>query len=312
MVSMLERPAVAPPPFAERALRGRWRALVGLTRPGQWGKSLLVVPLALIDAPTVPIVAAGALGRLAWALGLFLVASSVVYIFNDIIDRHRDRAHPVKRVRPVASGLVSVPLACALLALLSAVFVAGIVAAPGFAAWPVLAYLALNVAYTGWWKHVPLLDVFVVATGFVLRAAQGYLALGAQVSIGLLLTVFMLCLLLITGKRRHEMGVSDATHRPSLNGYSTQFLDYLIVMCAVLAVAAFLFHLGSREFAAPHTDVALLVSLPFAFFGLSRYLQVVVVHRGGGDPARGLFRDRVLLVTGLLWTVTLASVAWLP
>ncbi|WP_117214968.1 UbiA prenyltransferase family protein [Allorhizocola rhizosphaerae] len=300
---------IAGPPIIVPLKKRRLRALLSLTRPGQWGKSLLVVPLALLDAPTAEV---GALARLAWAVGLFLLASSVVYVFNDVIDRHRDRAHPVKRARPVACGVVSVPLACAVLGLLSVLFMLGIVLAPGVAAWPVLAYLALNVAYTGWWKHVPLLDVFVVATGFVLRAAQGYLALDAQVSIGLLLTVFMLCLLLITGKRRHEMTVSDATHRPSLHGYSTQFLDYLIVMCSVLTVAAFLFHLARREFAAPHTDVALLLSLPFAFFGLSRYLQIVVVHRGGGDPARGLFRDRVLLVTGLLWTVALAGVAWLP
>ncbi|MDI6099383.1 UbiA prenyltransferase family protein [Actinoplanes sp. NEAU-A12] len=282
------------------------RDLVTLIRPHQWAKNLLVVPLVLLDGTALNL---SALFAVAWAVLGFTVASSAVYVFNDIADRHRDRLHPVKQLRPVASGRVGVGLAYAygmmLVLLLIAVAVSGPVTPAAW--WPLLVYLALNVAYSRGLKHVPLIDVFVVALGFVLRVVQGYVAAGTPVAGWLLVAVFSLCLVMILGKRRHEVGTGGALHRPSLRGYSTQYLDYMIVLCSVLAVSAFLLYVDDA-FPAPYGTAALLGSVPFGLFALARYLQALVVLGDGGDPVRVLLRDRTMVVTSLLWALVLGSI----
>jgi decaprenyl-phosphate phosphoribosyltransferase len=280
------------------------RDLVRLARPGQWPKNLLVVPLALLDPGRLT---AGGLVRIGWAVALFTLASSLVYAWNDLADRQRDRMHPTKRSRPIAAGRIGVGVGYAYVAALAALLALAISVAPSVGWWPVLAYLALNAAYSRWLKHVPPLDVFTVAAGFVLRAVQGYLAVGAPISTWLLVSVFSLCLLLVLGKRRHEVSVAGSEHRPSLRGYSTQYLDCLLVLSAVVTITAFLLYLDEGRVAAPYSSAALMVSVPCAMFAIARYLQVVVVHRGGGDPVRTLLRDPALLATSLLWTALLAA-----
>ncbi|MFY1690213.1 UbiA prenyltransferase family protein [Plantactinospora sp. WMMB782] len=297
--TVLPAPVLAPPPA------GLFRDLLRLARPHQWPKNLLVVPLALIDAPGLTL---AGLARVGWAVLVFTLASALVYVWNDAVDRHRDRAHPVKRHRPIASGRIGLPLAWAYGGILTGLLLAAVFAGPAVPWWPLAAYLVLNVAYSRWLKYVPLVDVFVVAAGFVLRAVQGYVAAGTDISSWLLIAVFALCLLLILGKRRNELAVSGTEHRPALSAYSAQYLEYLIVLCATLAVTAFLFYLADGGLVTPYTDVALLVSVPFATFGLARYLQVVVVHREGGDPVRVLLRDRMMVVNAVLWAALLGLV----
>jgi len=291
----------APPDAARRTLI---RDLVTLIRPHQWAKNLLVVPLVLIDTPRLGL---GVLGRVAWAVVLFTLVSALVYVWNDVYDRHRDRAHPTKRHRPVASGRISVPVAYAFGGVVAATLVAAVVAGPAFPWWPLAVYLALNVAYSRGLKHLPLLDVLVVAGGFLLRVIQGYQAAGAAVSSWLLISVFALCLLLILGKRRHEMAVAGSSHRPSLVGYSVQYLDLLIVLCAAVTVSGFLGHV-QETIATPYRALALVGSTPFALFAVARYLQVVVVQGDGGEPTRVLLRDRAMLVNALLWGALLGGV----
>ncbi|BCJ68665.1 UbiA prenyltransferase family protein [Polymorphospora rubra] len=285
--------------------RGLLRDLVALARPAQWPKNLLVVPLALIDAPGIGL---GALARMGLAVVLFTLLSAFVYVWNDIADRHRDRLHPVKRNRPIAAGRVGVGPARAY-ALGLVVLVAVLLAVgPAMSWWPLFGYLALNLSYVRWLKHLPLLDVFAVAAGFVLRVVQGYLAVPARASVWLLACVFTLCLLLAAGKRRHEMAVGGSAHRPSLAGYTTQYLDYLIILYATLTVTVFLLYLVNGGFAAPYTDASLLVSLPCAIFAVARHLHVVVVGKGGGDPVRLLLRDRAMVVNTLVWAGGLAVI----
>ncbi|ROO59061.1 decaprenyl-phosphate phosphoribosyltransferase [Micromonospora sp. Llam0] len=290
-----------PPPGATRP--GLLTDLITLIRPHQWAKNLLVVPLALIDAPEL---GPGPLARIGWAVVLFTLASSLVYVGNDVYDRRRDRAHPAKRHRPIAAGRISVPVAYAVGLALAVLLAAAVLLGPAVVWWPIAGYLVLNLAYSRGLKHLPLVDVCVVAVGFVLRVVQGQLAVGTPVGRWLLVAVFALCLLFILGKRRHEVTVAGSDHRPSLRGYSVQYLDYLIVFCAVLAVVAFLFSL-QETVADPYTDLALLGSVPFAFFAVARYLQVLVVNGDGGEPTRILLRDRVMFVNALLWGVLLAG-----
>lgn len=278
--------------------------LVRLVRPTHWVKSLLVVPLPLLDPLSWH---AAGLARLSWSVVAFVLAASAVYVGNDVADRHRDGHHPVKRHRPVASGRVPVPLAyaCGVVLLLGlALLLAAGVAGP---TWPVLSYLALNVWYSRGLKHVPLVEAGVVATGFVLRAVQGYLAVGVAVSAWLLITVFAGCLLLIVGKRRQELLDGGVAHRPALRGWSVELAGHLLQLTGVLAVTAGLVWLGTEAPFDPYGEAAMLLSTPFVLYLMSRYLQLTLVRRVAGDPVRLLLRDRAVVTAVVLWAASLGA-----
>lgn len=292
--------AVSPPPSRAPSLP---RDLAILIRPGQFPKNLLVVPLALLDAQTAP---PGLLGRAAWAVLLFTLASSLVYVWNDLYDRHRDRAHPTKRHRPIASGRVGVSTAAAFGTALAVLLAGAALLGPVDLWWPVVVYLALNLVYSRGLKHVPLLDVFIVAAGFGLRVVQGHLAAGTEIRSWLLVSVFSLCLVFVLGKRRNEMATGGVSHRPALRGYSVPYLDHLIGLCACVTVVAFLINL-QQAVGTPYADLAVLGSAPFALFAMARYLQLLHVHGKGGEPTRILLRDRPMVVNTLLWALLLGG-----
>ncbi|GII79520.1 hypothetical protein Sru01_45020 [Sphaerisporangium rufum] len=296
-----QRPEPAPDRPAEPPSR-LLADLAGLVRPSHAVKAVLLVPVALVGAPAY---------RPAELLGIvsatvaFVVASAAVYIANDIADRHRDRHHPVKRHRPIAAGRVGVVTAgacCAgLLALLAA-----IVARSPASYWPLLVYLVLNVAYSRSLKHIPLIDVGTVATGFVLRVMQGYAVTGGRAPAWLLITVFSMSLLLLLGKRRQELLDIGAVHRPALRGYSMELTNWLLQIAAVLALVSGLMYLRDEgPFGPQHGQTAMMLSTPFALFALFRYLQIQAVGKGDGDPVRILLRDRVMVANSALWAVTL-------
>jgi decaprenyl-phosphate phosphoribosyltransferase len=164
------------------------------------------------------------------------------------------------------------------------------------------------VAYSRGLKHVPLLDVGTVALGFVLRIVQGYAVLDEPVSAWLVVAVLSVSLLLLTGKRRHELLGAGATHRPALRGYSVELINLLLPLTGVLSVVAGLIYLATDAPFGSYHHVAVLFSAPFALFALFRYLQVLVVNGGGGDPVHLLLRDRAMVVTGVLWAGALAAI----
>ncbi|PCG86419.1 prenyltransferase [Streptomyces sp. WZ.A104] len=272
---------------------GRLPAPLALLRPGQWPKNLLVVPLALIggapDATTAV--------RVAVALGAFVLASSLVYVLNDIADVERDKRHPVKRHRPLASGQMSMASAVATALVLGALLVPALLTLGPGSALIILLYLAVNGAYSWKLKHLPLLDVFVVAAGFVLRLLGGYEAAERPVEMWLVLTVLASCLVLILGKRRHELSVSGTGHRPALVGYSAHFLDLVLVLCSALALFGYLLYLRTESGFGPYA----LLTAVCALFALFRYLQIVIVDGGGGEPVKTLLRDRVMLANSAVW-----------
>ncbi|BCJ50808.1 hypothetical protein Asp14428_22830 [Actinoplanes sp. NBRC 14428] len=216
-------------------------------------------------------------GRAGIAVLAFILASAVVYVANDIADRGRDRAHPTKRDRPIAAGRVS-PWAAGALAVSLAAVLAAVVGPAMTEWWPLLAYLVVNAAYSFVLKHVPLVDLFVVALGFVLRLAQGYEAVGSPSSGWLTLCVLAVCLLLILGKRRHELRAGGVAHRPALAGYNESLLDHLLVLTAALALITYQLYVYTFSAAA-------LFTVPFALFALFRYLQVVLVNAGAAVPS---------------------------
>ncbi|QKW14420.1 UbiA prenyltransferase family protein [Verrucosispora sp. NA02020] len=279
------------------------RHLLVLARPGHVVKNLLAVPLALVDTP---VWTASSLWRCLWAIGAFTLASSVIYVLNDIADRHLDRAHPDKQHRPIAAGHVPVPVAWAYAVLLAVGLVAVTVTGPEMTWWPLIAYLALSAAYSRWLKHLPLLDVCVVSTGFVLRVLQGYAATETVPASLLLTAVFSGCLVLILGKRRHELSALGTPHRPALHGYNLLLADHLLGLTTSLAGTTFLLYLHLDAPIAAYPPAVLALVVPLGLLAAFRYLQAVLVLRTGGDPIRILLRDRTIVGCAVLIGVVLA------
>ncbi|MFD9502277.1 UbiA prenyltransferase family protein [Streptomyces sp. NPDC060035] len=283
---------------------GAFGAYVALLRPRHWIKGSLVL-VAPITAPpaVIPHFAAIAMTLLA-----FLAASSTVYVLNDLRDFEADRLHPVKRLRPLASGSVSFRGGVALLAALLLGTAGLLVAAPPLVALILGGYVAMNIWYTLALKHQPLVDVSVVAAGFVLRVLAGAVAAGLAVQPLLLICVYCASVALSLGKRRHELAdlaVAGARHRPALSAYSVPFLDHVVVMNLV---AALMCYLGTMwQLRPPYGQVGAALTFPFAAFHVTRYLQMLMVERSGGDPVDDLMRDRQMRFNLGLWTAVLAS-----
>ncbi|HZB33827.1 MAG TPA: UbiA prenyltransferase family protein [Streptosporangiaceae bacterium] len=287
--------------------RSRLPAPLALLRPHQWVKNVfvLVVPLAVAPAALVRN-AAGALATLI----TFTAASAAVYILNDWLDRRQDRLHPVKRHRPLASGQVG-PLGALLLSAgcLGTLAISGALAPMSVRA-AVAGYVVLNLAYCLALKHYPLVDVSVVAVGFVLRAVAGCLAVAAPFNPALIICVYCACLLMSLGKRRQELATANgaglaAAQRRALTGYSVPLLDQLMtVLLAATLISYELFVLSAPH---PHAAVLAVVTVPFAVFALCRYQQLVAVHRGGEEPGRDVLTDAPLVITGVLWLTCLAA-----
>jgi decaprenyl-phosphate phosphoribosyltransferase len=278
--------------------------LVTLIRPAHAIKSFLAISIALVDAHDWSL---AALGRAAWAAIAFSLAAACVYVCNDIADRRRDAQHPVKCHRPIAPGRISVKVGVGYLVGLLIALGVLIGTAPDKPYWPIVAYLGLNVGYSCGLKHIPLIDVSVVALGFALRIIQGYVAIRQDLSGWLLVTIFSLSLLLVIGKRRRELVEAGSAHRPALRGYSVELANHLLQLTGVLSVVAALIYLRTEAPFGSYGQAAMLLSTPFALFAHFRYMQLLLVDSGGGDPVRTLLRDRALLSASALWAITLGG-----
>lgn len=243
----------------------------------------------------------------------FCLASSGVYVLNDVMDREADRAHPEKRHRPVAKGDVGVRGALAWVAVLLVAGLAGAFVASPAAAGFVAAYIVLNMAYSAGLKHIAILDVFLIAGGFMLRIAAGTLGVGIEPSRWLLGCGLMLTLFLGFAKRRAELASleappeSEATagavvaQRRSLQDYSPALLDPLIWISAAGAAIGYALYTLDAQTLATHGNAKLIWTLPFVLYGLFRYLFTVHARGAGADPARDLLRDPHLLVALAGW-----------
>lgn len=280
------------------------RDLVTLVRPGQWVKNLIVVPVPLIDQESWRL---ASIWQVGWAVLTFTVAATMVYIVNDIFDRHRDRGHPTKRHRPIAAGHVSVPTALVLVVSLGGLLLGLVSLQPWSWSWPIAAYLLLSFAYSMGLKHVPPVDVFVVASGFALRLTLGYVAVQTEISGWLLTCVFSLCLLLTVGKRRQELAATRGEHRPALRGYTIALADQLMVLSAVITAGTYLLYLRTEAPLGDYGLAAAVLAAPLALFGLFRYLQLISVHQSGENPVRTLLRDPPLVGNSLVWMVVSGS-----
>ena len=274
--------------------------LVVSLRPRQWVKNLfLFAGLVFGQKLFTPAVwTAGA------AFLIFCGLSGAVYLLNDVADRGRDRLHPDKRHRPVAAGRLSVPAAVtAAIVLIVAGLAASIWLSRGFAL-AALSYVALLTAYSAWLKHLVIVDVLVVAIGFVLRAVAGALAVQVAISGWLLICTFLIALFLALGKRRHEvlsLEGAASQHRAILAEYSAALLDQMIAVVTASTVTAYALYTMSPETVAKFHTALLPATLPFVLYGIFRYLYLLYQRHLGGNPSDAVLRDRALLLNTLLW-----------
>jgi 4-hydroxybenzoate polyprenyltransferase len=242
----------------------------------------------------------GALPHACLAFAAFCLISSAVYIFNDCIDLERDRAHPRKRNRPVASGAVSVSGALLIAGTLSVGAVAlASLASPG--TWIcLLLYMANNLAYSLILKHKALVDVISIACGFVLRLLAGVYAVDELPTTWITLCTFFLTVFLGFCKRRAELGgivpESENEQRPVLSQYTLQFLDYLVNSSAVMTVMCYALFTTTT-----HKNPSLVISVPVVFFAVMHYKRIVMLLQDGEEPERIVLRDFRLQLSILAW-----------
>ncbi len=282
-------------------------------RPKQWSKNLLLYGSFLFNLnklwqPWSPQMWAYLLQATLGML-VFTALASGVYLLNDVRDIEVDRRHPQKRNRPLASGVLPVWLAVLTGGLL---LVGSLLCAlrlsQSFAA-SLAIYLAMQLLYTLWWKHVVILDVFVIAAGFVLRAVAGALVISSWISPWLYIVTFLGALFLGLCKRRHELLLLDAdaaAHRKNLAEYTPQLLDQMIGVTTASTIMAYSLYTFTAD-SLPRNH-AMMATIPFVLYGLFRYLYLTYRHDQGGSPEEVLLRDHPLKVVIALWLLTVAAV----
>jgi 4-hydroxybenzoate polyprenyltransferase len=280
------------------------RNLLISMRPYQWVKNVLVFAALFFSLSFFRIEA------VQLSIGAFIsfcLVSSGIYLINDIRDRQADKLHPEKRFRPIASGALSVPKAASFSVLLLALGL-GIAYFINLSFFLLIAFYALmNFAYSMGLKMVVLVDVMIVATGFLLRAVGGAFAIGVAVSPWLFICTLMLALLLVFGKRRHEIATMKAEakkHRKCLKEYNLPFLDGLMFVSAGAAIVTYSLYTMAEEVVARFGTEWLMATTPLVIYGVFRYLYLIYIKKDGGDPTKMMIKDKAFLINGLLYVAT--------
>jgi 4-hydroxybenzoate polyprenyltransferase len=290
--------------------------LVEALRPKQWTKNLLLFAGVLFSRQMgePALVVRAAMGFLAFSL-----LSGAVYLVNDLLDAESDRRHPVKRNRPIASGRLSPGAArTAFVPVLGLAAVLAYTLGWGFVFVAVI-YLVVNLAYTLWLKSHVLIDVFVVALGFVLRAIAGVELLlpvspGTQLSPWLLVCTFFGALFMALAKRRRELtnaGANAAVQREVLQHYTQELLDGLLLVSAASSLMGYALYTIWPSTVAKFGTEALLYTIPFVAYGIFRYLYLVRASAGTEDPSQVLLTDRPLGLCVLLYIVSVVFILYL-
>lgn len=302
-------------------------------RPRQWPKNAFVfLPLLFTVRQYWRPMSETMWIFLALTVGAFVVfcfASGFVYFVNDLVDVEKDRAHPLKKNRPLASGALPENVArvsvyvLLLITLVSAIaldlfsqqfpYPAGAPIFPFPFAFTLITvvYLVLQVAYSFWLKHIVIVDVFCIAAGFVLRTVAGAVILQVPISPWLYMLTTMLSLFIGFAKRRHELMILEAdakNHRAILEEYSSELLDQMIAVTLATTVIAYsLYTFTAENLPANH---AMMLTIPFVLYGIFRYLYLIHIKNEGGSPEEALLGDRPLLISVVLWGLAVIAVLY--
>jgi 4-hydroxybenzoate polyprenyltransferase len=283
--------------------------LLKLLRPHQWVKNGFVFVGLLFGQVGDDL---GLVRNVLFAAAGFCLMSSCVYVLNDVLDRKADQAHPLKRRRPLASGAVNLRQA---LGLAFACGISGLAlgaAASNLVVAVLLAYLVLNLSYSAGMKNVAILDVFMIAAGFMLRIFAGTWGVNIEPSRWLLLCGLLLTVFLGFAKRRAELKASDgngASQRAVLLDYTPALLDTMMAISAAGVIVSYSLYTVSPDTIELHRTDKLIFTLPFVLYGIFRYIYLV--HRSGGeDPAWTLLTDLHMLSVGAIWLVVTLWLIW--
>ncbi len=288
-------------------------AVIKVLRPSHWVKNLSLFAALLFSQNLFdPIL----FNRVVWAFIAFCLAASATYIFNDLLDAKRDRLHPIKKDRPIASGKLSIPVAIVMLVVLviSSLFLARSLSY--FFYILLLTYLILQACYSTFLKKLPVVDIIVIATGFVIRIYSGAFVIDAHLSVWFLLCVISVALFLASGKRRAELGAlgAEAGTRQSLSKYPRELLDSYVTMFGSAAwmswalftffespkVSTSLWILLAELSKAAAINKLLMITIPFTIFGIMRYESLIFENRSEA-PEKLLLTDIPLVTSVLLW-----------
>jgi 4-hydroxybenzoate polyprenyltransferase len=287
-----------------------FRALLKTMRPRQWPKNIFLFAALVFDKQLLNL---NAFLRTAAGFVLFCLISSAVYIFNDIADIEADRQHPEKKNRPIPSGKLPIGIAwVACILLLIASLSLGYWLSPEFAI-VLAAYFLLNLVYSKWLKHIPIVDVLVLAACFVLRVGAGVTIIHVErFSPWLYVVMTLLALYLGFGKRRAEIALlsDDAiAHRKVLEGYTIPLLDqYILIVSGTTIVAYSLYTFSAVNLPANHS---MMLTVPFVLYAIFRYLYLVQIKHAGGEPEEILLSDRPLQIALFLWALVVIAVFYL-
>ena len=287
---------------------GSLRYLLIAARPKQWTKNALVF-FGLIFSMNLFHPQMVALSVASFVI--FCALSSGIYLINDLADIEKDRRHPIKCKRPLASGKLHPNVAVAVAtALLVGSLGVSFYLSQAFAL-VALGYVALNVAYSFGLKHIVLVDVFAIAAGFVLRAVAGAVIIAVPISPWLYACTVLGALFIGFGKRRHELILLEGkamTHRPILQEYTAPMLDQLITIVTATTIMAYSLY----TFSAPNLpkNNAMMLTIPFVLYGAFRYLYLVHLRNAGGSPEEMLLKDKPLLLDVALWVAASATILY--
>lgn len=284
----------------------RFKDIVAECRPHQYLKNGFVIIGPLFSEHWSADLAI----RAALAFTAFCAMSSAVYCFNDILDIAADRLHPTKCRRPVASGAIPINVARGLAAGLACT---GLVLGALVSQWAVLfvlSYAIVNLCYSFMWKHVPVIDVFLISTGFMLRLLTGTLGLGVVTSDWLLLCGLMLTLFLGFAKRYAELRsliisnkIEKLSTRKVLGNYTPEMIEQFMTISAACTIISYSLYTVSPETVSKHHTNYLIITVPFVIYGIFRYLFLLHKRNGGQDTAKDVLFDRHMLVTGIIWFI---------
>lgn len=286
-------------------------ALIKTMRPRQWVTKNIFIFAAIVFDKQLFVV--DSLLRTVAGFALFCLISSSVYIFNDLADIEADRQHPTKKDRPIPSGRLPIVAAITAGILLCAfTLTAGYFLSPNFAALITL-YFLINLAYSKWLKHIPILDVLIISAGFVLRVGAGVTLIHVErFSPWLYVVMTLLSLFLGFGKRRAELALlaqGAGSHRKVLDGYTLPLLDkYIMIVSGTTIVAYSLYTFSAPNLPQNHT---MMLTIPFVVYAIFRYLYLIEVEQAGGAPEEVLLSDRPFQAAMFLWAAVVLFIFYL-
>jgi decaprenyl-phosphate phosphoribosyltransferase len=277
------------------------RDLFRLMRPLQWTKNLFIfLPLFFaLQFNNLHLLAKAGL-----AFVFFCLLASAVYIFNDFHDREENRGHPQKKSRPLAAGRVTTKSALSSGILLAAVGLLGAGYLDISMLYMSLLYLALNISYTIKLKHFPLLDIFIIAFGFVIRIIVGGVVTGLKLYPWIIVMTFLLALFLAMGKRRDDVLLflnSGERARKSIDGYTVNFIDSSMLALAAVTIVSYIMYTMSPEIIAKFKTGHLYLTAVFVILGIMRYLQIIIVEQRSADPVEILWKDSFIQIAIIGW-----------